>query len=157
MNEQLIQIIAASTIEVFETMSFLDAEQNEPVGGDYTAEADYTACICLAGKISGMLAFHCSQEFASNCCSLISGDDSEPSEENLRDTVGEIANMIAGSVKRAISSKLDLIDISIPSVISGKRHHFQLNGSKETFPRWIIPFTVDDGEIFHVEILYHEQ
>ena len=63
---QITNHLLESVQEVFETMSFQDAM---PIEGEVASigAVDISACICLGGQISGMLAFHCSRDFARNC------------------------------------------------------------------------------------------
>jgi chemotaxis protein CheX len=157
MTTQFADLLSGATREVFETMSFLDVIQHPPVKDDSEIPGlDISAIVCLAGEISGLLAVHSSKDFAVRCCELISGEEIEPTDRHLRDMVGELANMIAGTLKRRMSSTLDLFDISIPSLIHGKGYTLVHGGAKEEFPRLVIPFATDDRVEFYVELLYHK-
>ncbi|MFP4380069.1 MAG: chemotaxis protein CheX [Candidatus Sumerlaeia bacterium] len=159
MKPRFFDILVNTSREVFETMSFIDVVQMPAIEEVCELEnVQMTAFVCLAGEISGMLALHCNRDFVVECSRLITGsDDQEVAPEVLRDTAGELANMVAGTLKRRISSHLDLFDISLPGVITGEDHHVFYNGAKENFPRLIVPFMVDETIKFYVELLYHKR
>ena len=158
MSAQYQELLSQSTREVFETMSFMDIATMPPVEQDTAfPDVSITAIICLAGELSGMLAIHCSMDFAEKCTELISGGEIRPSERQICDTVGELANMIAGSFKRHMSSQVDLFDISLPSLVLSKGHRLFYKGSKDTFPRLLIPFGTGEDVKFYVELLIHKR
>lgn len=154
---KLFDLVPQSTREVFETMSFLDLVE-EPALDDYAKipGIEITAMICLGGEISGMLALHCSKDFARTCSNLISGTEMEWSDEHLRDTIGELANMIAGTLKRHLSTAIDLFDIALPGIIFSSGHNLCFSGPRENFPCRVIPFTTENQQRFFVEIHYHK-
>ena len=51
----------------------------------------------------------------------------ELSDEDIIDAIGEIANMVMGSVKTRIQDTVPDITISIPSVIQGRELHSRLS------------------------------
>lgn len=139
-------------------MSFLDVVQLPPVEEDMVfPDISITAIICLAGELSGMLAIHCSMDFARQCAELITGGEIEPTEDQICDTVGELANMIAGSFKRHMSAQVDLFDISLPSLVLSRGHRLLFKGSKDSFPRMVLPFGIDEEPKFYVELLTHKR
>lgn len=159
MKFQFYDLLTQSTREVFETMSFLDMAPLEAVkNGGEIDNMDVTAIICLAGEISGYLAVHCDKAFARECAELISGSDaSEIQDAVVRDTVGELANMIAGSLKRKVSAQMDLFDISLPSLFMSQGSRMFFQGAKENFPRLLVPFGMDEATRLYVELLYHKR
>jgi CheY-specific phosphatase CheX len=64
---------------------------------------------------------------------------------------------VAGTLKRRMSSQLDLFDISLPCVVMGDHLRIFFTGAKENFPRLIIPFVVDENTRFYIELLYHKR
>jgi len=159
MNKRNYELLVESTRDVFETMSFMEVIQNDPI--TVSAEIpgiDITAVICIAGEISGMLGVHCSKQFAAECFDMMTGGEGgAPSYQQLCDTVGELANMIAGTLKRRMSSKLDLFDLSLPSISVSSGQRLFYTGAKDDFPRLLVPFVLANGEKFYVELLYHRR
>ena len=82
--------------------------------------ADYTAMIGLAGDLCGVLSFRCSNESAAQIAGKMLGMEECPSAESIRDALGEICNMVAGSFKAQISDLAAQCMLSVPMVVSGK-------------------------------------
>lgn len=158
MNKHYLEHLTLATKEVFETMSFLDVIQEEPIKENIVIEdIDITAVICLAGEISGMLAVHCSEDFARECHGLILGEEPDASNLEVCDTVGELANMIAGSLKRRLSAQVDLFELSLPSISLSQGQRLFYTGAKGDFPRLLVPFVVSEKRKMYVELLYHKR
>ena len=82
--------------------------------------ADYTAMIGLAGDLCGVLSFRCSNESAGQIAGKMLGTDETTSAECVRDALGEICNMVAGSFKAQVSDVASQCMLSVPTVVSGK-------------------------------------
>jgi chemotaxis protein CheX len=82
--------------------------------------ADYTAMIGLAGDLCGVLSFRCSLDSATQIAGKMLGTDEHTSEECIRDALGEICNMVAGSFKAQLSDVAEQCMLSVPTVVSGK-------------------------------------
>ncbi len=82
--------------------------------------ADYTAMIGLAGDLCGVLSFRCGNATAARIAGLMLGSTEEASAESIRDALGEICNMVAGSFKARISDLAAQCMLSVPMVVSGK-------------------------------------
>jgi chemotaxis protein CheX len=82
--------------------------------------ADYTAMIGLAGDLCGVLSFRCSLRSAAQIAGKMLGTDEQTSEECIRDALGEICNMVAGSFKAQVTDVAQQCMLSVPTVVSGK-------------------------------------
>ena len=82
--------------------------------------ADYTAMIGLAGDLCGVLSFRCSNDSAARIAGKMLGTDESTSAECIRDALGEICNMVAGSFKAQLSDVAEQCMLSVPTVVSGK-------------------------------------
>ncbi len=110
-----------SAKEVFETMVFMAMED---LGDDQTSLGDPTllGSITFKGRLEGCLGVccdeMCARTIASNMLGTLSAD--EVSENDISDAMGEIANMVMGSVKSRIQNEVGAIEVSIPSVVQGR-------------------------------------
>lgn len=88
-----------------------------------------TAVVGLHGKVSGFLTFNTCEQVALN---LAVGFLQEPMEKlngQVIDCVGEIANLIAGGVKKRLSTtEWAFNSVTVPSVIIG--HNYQIAYAK---------------------------
>ena len=105
------------TDTVFQTLlnasvSVLEAEEGTPVG---TPAFALTAAIYYAGLWQGALLIECSEPQARAWSSHIM-DLPDPSSEDARDGLGELANVLAGNLKPLLPPG---VSISIPSVVAG--------------------------------------
>lgn len=122
MNDWL-ERIESATQEVFESVLGARMGQSSPTAG--SATADITAMISLAGNPSGVFKIGCSSASAAHLAMRMLGSSSPESEENAKDALGEVCNMIAGSIKSRLSCSEDLCKISVPTIITG--HHYQVH------------------------------
>lgn len=82
--------------------------------------ADYTAMVGLAGDLCGVLSFRCSIASAERIAGKMLGTEENTSVECIRDALGEICNMVAGSFKAQVSDLAKQCLLSVPTVVSGK-------------------------------------
>lgn len=158
MQFSLAGLLQEAVCEVFETAFFIDlVRQDPPELSGMLGPFAITALIPLAGEFSGLLAMHCSQEFLQRCIRGILPDGDTPSREDCLDAASEIINMIAGSMKRRLSSMISLFEIGLPAIVTSERHWFAYRGAKEQFPHCILSFSDDGKEPFHLEMLYYRR
>lgn len=141
--------IIESATEIFSSMVMMEVS----VKGDYLSELPpledcISGVIGLAGKSRGVLAIHIPKAVAMAITGSFLGMDVDEMNEDVDDAVGELANMLGGDIKSALSVKGKDIDLSLPSTISGRLYDFQ--PTKET-ERIIVPFSCPAGD-FSVEV-----
>jgi len=108
--------------EVFETMIFMEMEQTaEEMPIDNTDTVLGT--ITFKGNLEGILSICCSADCAISIAANMLGMDIDDgiSQEDVSDAIGEVANMVMGSLKSRIQDTYTNIDVSIPSVITGQK------------------------------------
>ena len=140
--------------EVFETMIFMDLE--EPSEPDEQIEGDsFLGSITFTNGIEGCLAIRCSVPCAKNIAANMLGIDTpdEVIEDEVCDALGEVTNMVMGSVKSRIQTETGELLVSIPTVIHGQNLASSLgNRMSKVFVK------VDAGneEIIEFSFLYRE-
>lgn len=142
--------IVSSTLDVFETMILLKATP-QTVRWESTDrfENHVTSMLGFSGDLAGMLYLHCPETAAYTLTAALLGDDN-PLPEDIRDALGEVANMIAGGLKSSLAALGTLLEISIPTAISGSSYSINtLSGAQGVG----VPFTLADTG-FLVEIRY---
>ena len=72
--------------------------------------------------------------------------------EEIRDAVGEIVNMISGQARQKLDELGRSLKAAIPTVITGKNHVIE---HITTYPIIAVPFTSDKGE-FAIEVCFEE-
>jgi chemotaxis protein CheX len=141
--------IVKGTKDVFSTMVMVELE-SETVCKSCNIDSNLTSMIGLGGGIRGMLAIHCSAAVATAITGSFLGMDVEEINEDVKDAVGEVANMIAGNLKVSYASIDMKIELAIPTSIIGDS--FVVTGIADT-SRVIAPFSMPAGK-FWVELMY---
>jgi chemotaxis protein CheX len=106
--------------EVFETMMFMTIEDN--VDPDASVQGtSLLGSITFKGGIEGCLAvccdMGCANTIAVNMLGMEAGEEID--EDEVADAMGEVANMVMGSLKTRILETVGELHVSIPSVVSG--------------------------------------
>lgn len=139
--------IVTTTKEVFSGMLFMEVTPQEPVEPGMTHDNSISGIIGFGGRLKGMLAVHTPEEVAKAITAGFLGMPIEEVNEDVNDAIGELANMLAGGVKLALSEINNEISLSIPSVICGDSYTINAPTEGEAL---LIPFVVPEGR-FYVE------
>ncbi len=143
--------IVAATQDVFSTMLMLDVEGEDVSAlGKSSIQSNITSMIGLGSGIRGMLAVHCPAVVAKAITGSFLGMEVEELDEDVKDAIGEIANMVAGNLKIAYGNAGVNVELAIPTTVIGDS--FRISGIAGA-KRHYISFQLDSGT-FWVELLY---
>ncbi len=143
-------IINAAT-DVFSTMLMIDLVAGEPIeGAGGEVISNITSMLGLGGDIRGMLAVHCPAVVAMAITSGFLGMDVDSLNEDVKDAIGEIANMIAGNLKSSFAGYDVKVELAIPTSIVGES--YRVGGMLGT-RRVAVLFGMESGQ-FLVELKY---
>ena len=122
--------------EVFETMVFMSLEESFEPEQSEQSEPDEAVLgtITFRNSIEGCLFISCGSECAKSIAQNMLGLDSadELSNEEVYDAVGEVANMVMGSVKSRVIEFAPDLQISIPTVVRGEKlEHSLVDGAEK--------------------------
>lgn len=141
---QLAEYVINATREVFSTMVMMEPADDYPLQESVTHfKCSITGMVGFAGTYSGVISMHCPIKLAKKITAAMLGmseDEVEEGGEDLNDAIGEIANMLGGSVKMILSKGGLDVKLSIPTVIAGE--DYTVN-SLSDIDCVVIPFTVD--------------
>ncbi len=143
--------VALATKDVFSTMIMMELENDEPLigrGGDIVS--NISSMIGLGGQVRGMLAIHCPEQVAKGITGSFLGMDVEELDDDVKDAIGEVANMVAGNLKIFFADKEIDVVLAIPTSVIGKA--FRTSGIAGA-TRVVVPFTTSEGT-FWVELIY---
>ena len=115
-------------------------------------EGDITAMVGLAGGLCGVVSIRCSLATANLLASKMLGIDTAEAESATRDALGEIANVVAGSVKAAVPGLEDTCFLSTPTVVIGRDFKvYSLGNSTST----AVPFEVEGSAVWVILDVHH--
>jgi chemotaxis protein CheX len=137
--------------DVFSTMLMVDLESEKPILNKRgEIKSNLTSMIGLGGGIRGVLAVHCPATVAKAITSGFLGMEVEELDDDVKDAIGEIANMVAGNLKVAYATNAVNIELAIPTSIVGES--FSVSGATNA-QRIIVPLKMA-GERFWIELMY---
>lgn len=141
--------ITDATTEIFETMIMLETTPGPPLGQKITTfQHTVTGMVGMAGTFKGLLAVHIPNEVAKAITSNFLGLEVAEIDDDVKDAIGELANMLAGNIKMAIDQSGKEITLSIPSAVHGDEYTVNSLANAE----WVMmPFATPAGE-FLVEL-----
>ena len=108
---------------VFNSMIGMDHLLHLPLAVD--PASNFTDCISalvgLAGTYNGLVSLHVPSQLGRKLTAQLL-DITDPSEEEIEDALGELANILAGCFKRHLTAGNPDIRLSTPTVVSGKQY-----------------------------------
>jgi chemotaxis protein CheX len=90
-----------------------------------------SALVGLAGTYNGLISLHAPAILAKNITANMLGQDVTADSDDVRDALGEIANVIAGSFKQHLTNNGLDIRLSTPTVITGQQYVISLTNKPE--------------------------
>jgi chemotaxis protein CheX len=153
MDMKLISPFIDATLNVLETMSSTKVQTGKPyVKNDRVARGDVSGVIGLTGKVSGTMSASFTEKSILSIVSNMVGEEMKEMNDEIRDAVGEITNMISGHARTKLAHLGRSLTATIPLVIMGKNH---IITHITTYPIFAIPFTTTNGD-FTVEVCFEE-
>ena len=114
----------------------------------------HTGCVKIGEPFNAVIAVRCTAGLGERIAKIFFGSDSEISAENIVDTLAELANMIGGNIKAALSGGDEPAKLSTPAVIE---HEDYISCFP---PSWItvrVPFKCADDYVEVLVLLASEQ
>ena len=152
MNTRFINPIINAMVSVLTMMA-----QVEPVVGkpkdkiDNLAPGAVTGIIDLEGEQArGSVAVSFSKEVALDLTNRMLRLELTEIDDQVKDMVGEMANMVAGGAKREMEEDGFDFKLTLPTVLSGDSHEIN---HRVSGPKVILPFKIESGK-FYIEICF---
>ena len=143
MNVRFINPFLEGTISVLKTMAFVEPVAGKPyLKKNYVARGDISGIIGFTGEARGSLALSFSESCILRIVSNMLGEEICNINDDIKDAVGEITNMVSGVARKHLEGDGFNISAAIPTVVGGKDHSILhvLGG-----PSIIIPFEIAAG------------
>lgn len=138
---QVAGYVIDATKEVFSTMVMMDVLDDFPLKEPVSRfKCSITGMVGFAGTYSGVISIHCPVALALKVTSNMLGIECDEINEDLNDAIGEIANMLGGSVKQVLSKGGLDVKLSIPTVISGEDYTVNSLSDNDCV---VVPFTAE--------------
>lgn len=150
---KLINPFVKATVNVFKTMIQTEAKRTSlALKTDSKVFGEISAIIGLAGSGSGNVVLSFSFELASELVSKMLGCTvNSLSKLDIKDGIGEIANMVAGSAKSEFSGTEYSFNIGLPTVIEGDTKTLEID-QKKGIPCIVVGFETEDHKKFVMDV-----
>ncbi|HEY1755112.1 MAG TPA: chemotaxis protein CheX [Bryobacteraceae bacterium] len=133
--------IAQIVEDVFRTMLNLDDIRS--CSAEAPTPGSLTVAVQFVGEWNGAVLLRCTEQQALGFTArLMPGVQPNRIDEDVRDSLGELANMVAGNLKSVLPHGVAL---SMPSVIDGSDYALNICGSKAAYT---LGFSSDLGEFW---------
>jgi chemotaxis protein CheX len=114
----------ASVAEVFDMMLGVSCA---PANPSSIEEAEtITAVVGFGGLLSGACVFSCGQDAALTIAAKLTGMDFSAIDDTVKDAIGEVCNMLAGTWKGRVPDLSANCGLSIPAVITGSNYNIHV-------------------------------
>lgn len=122
MRDTLIEAARDAVDEVFQALLGMEPEIGEPLLGQQSPlEAEVTVYVDLEGPRSGALALRCRKDLATHVTGTLLGLEVTEIDDDVKDALGELANIIAGGFARRLETCGVTVNISLPTVVTDRR------------------------------------
>lgn len=113
---------------------------------DEIAVGDVSGIIGMIGPtVKGSMAITFDKQLAANIMQNMLGETPDELNDDVRDMVGEMTNMICGGAKHALSEQNYHFDMATPVIVSGSNHTIV---HKVDGPKIILTFTSAFGNAY---------
>jgi chemotaxis protein CheX len=124
-------IIKEAVVDIFSSMVLLDIETIEGVESGPMEGPMLSGMIGLAGDLQGSVLIHLPATVAIAITNAFLGLEINSVDDDVKDAVGELTNMVAGGVKFLIPGPGQDIELAIPSVVCGQSYSCEATGRFE--------------------------
>lgn len=151
LKAEIINPFLQATISVLKTMASVNPIAGKPyINKENSAKGDISGIVGFTGATEGSLCISFSKECILFIVSKMLGEEKTEINEDVKDAVGELTNMISGDSRRRLEELGYHFLGAIPSVIYGQGHEIK---HITKGPILSIPFDTDAGN-FVVEVCF---
>ncbi|MDR2494688.1 MAG: chemotaxis protein CheX [Spirochaetaceae bacterium] len=134
-------------IEEAEIPYFFDKHARQQKEDDW----DISGVIGLTGDAKGAVVLSMKKEVAFKITDIITGNSHTDLDDDVRDAVGELVNIITGNAKQGLENILRLV-VSVPTVIRGSEHTISWPGSGVHHALICVPFKIFENDRFILSV-----
>ncbi len=142
-----------AAINILETMASTSVKAKKPyVKYDAAAKGDISGIIDLSGDFKGTIAVSFTEKLILSIVSTMFGEEMTELNDDIKDAMGEITNMISGQVTTKLAELGKSLKAETSKVIMGKSHSIE---HLKDHPVIALPYKTENGE-FTIEICFEK-
>jgi len=151
MKAEVINPFLEATVSVLKTMASVEPNPGKPyIKKGVSAIGDVSGVVGISGDTEGSLCITFTRGCILFIISRMLGEEQKEINDEVKDAVGELTNMISGDSRRRLEEMGHHFLGAIPSVISGQNHEIK---HITKGPILSIPFSTQAGP-FTVEVCF---
>lgn len=152
MEAKIINPFLEAAVNVLTTMAMVDPTPGKAfVKKDFAAMGDISGIIGITGQAQGSMSISFSGPCILSIVGNLFGVPVGEINEEVRDAVGELTNMICGDARRRLEAENISLQAGTPTVVDGKNHTItHVNRG----PRLAVPFETPSGG-FVIEVAFN--
>ncbi len=152
MDAKIINPFLEAAINVLKTMAMVDARPGKPfVKKDHVANGDVSGIIGITGEAQGSMSISFESDCIKAIVSNLFGMPVTEINDEVKDAVGELTNMICGDARRRLEAKGISLQAGTPTIVAGPQHQIRHVVSG---PCLAVPFETDNGK-FVIEVAFN--
>ncbi|OGP71300.1 MAG: chemotaxis protein CheX [Deltaproteobacteria bacterium RBG_13_60_28] len=153
MKVEYINPFLSATLEVLQTMAFMEARPGTPVvKKNDNSYGDVSGIIGITGPVKGSMSITFSRDCIIKIVANMLGEEFREINGDIRDATGELTNMISGVARQKLEDLGYKFQSSLPTTVSGPKHQVKHRCEALTIA---IPFETQAGS-FVVEVSFEE-
>lgn len=155
MNAAFVNPFIGSLKNILSTMAGIDITIEKPERKvSESARGDVSGIIGMAGpQVRGSMAITFTQEMAFAVMEKMLGEKVTVLNDDVRDMIGEITNMVCGGAKSELHEQGFDFEMAVPVVVSGSNHTIS---HKVVGPKLLLTFNSEFGAAF-IEICFNRK
>ncbi len=152
MDVKIINPFLEAAVNVLKTMANIEAKPQKPyLKNDSIAKGDVSGIIGITGDAQGSMSLSFTESCIKAIVSNLFGTPVNELNEEVKDAVGELTNMICGDARRRLEANNILLQSGTPTVVAGKNHSIT---HVHKGPCIAVPFATKAGD-FVVEVAFN--
>jgi chemotaxis protein CheX len=138
---------------VFKNLGSLTISAGRPyiANKELVKDWELSAIIGLSGEARGAVVISMKEELALRLAGHFSKTEFSGLNEDVKDVIGEVVNIIAGNAKKRLESEFAL-SISLPTIVCGELHSMSWAGTRSRII--CIPFAIFETEQFLLSVTF---
>lgn len=153
MDARLINPFLDAAINVLKTMARVEPKPGKPfLKNNFVASGDVSGVIGITGQAQGSMSISFTGPCIKAIVARLFGSPVTEINDEVRDAVGELTNMICGDARRRAEADGVSLSAGTPTVVSGEKHVIT---HVTKGPIVALPFETQDGN-FVIEIAFSD-
>jgi chemotaxis protein CheX len=151
MDANFVNPIIDATLHTIETTASITSKALKPyLKKKKTAQGDISVIIAISGDIKGSISISFTEEIILRIVSNMFGEEMKKMNDEIRDAVGEMGNMVSGQVSTKLATLGKTIKANVSKVLMGDDHIIE---HLDRRPVIAMPYKTDNGK-FTIEACF---